>query len=414
MPGVTSAAQEAGRANRALTAALLVSALGYFVDIYDLILFSIVRMKSLRAIGVPEGSLFEEGIRLINWQMVGMLFGGILWGILGDKRGRLSVLFGSIVLYSLANIANAYVTNVRDYAVMRFVAGVGLAGELGAGITLVSESMPKKTRGIGTSFVAGVGICGAVAAYFVGERFAWTTAYVVGGVMGLCLLVLRIGVFESSMFKKLLSHATSRGNILMLFVRRERAVKYLSVILVGLPIWFVTSIPVTFSPEIGKALGMSDPPQAGRAVLYYYVGLAVTDFLSGVVSQVLKSRKRTIFLFLGLTLTGILVYFHAGPFSLDAFYWVCFFLGLGCGYWAMFVTIASEQFGTNIRATVTTTAPNFVRGAVWPLTEALKSLKPTMGVARAAEAVGLAVMALAFLAAFALEETYGKDLDYVE
>jgi MFS family permease len=414
MPGVTSAAEEAGRTNRAVTAALLVSALGYFVDIYDLILFSIVRMKSLRAIGVPEATLLDEGIRLINWQMGGMLLGGIVWGILGDKRGRLSVLFGSIVLYSLANIANAYVTTVSAYAVMRFFAGVGLAGELGAGITLVSESMPKKTRGIGTSIVAGVGICGAVAAYFVGERFAWTTAYVVGGVMGLCLLVLRIGVFESAMFQKLLSHAASRGDFLSLFAKRERAVKYLSVILVGVPIWFVTGILVTFSPELGKALGMSEPPQAARAVLFSYSGLAVTDFLSGVVSQILKSRKRTIFLFLGLTLAGILVYFHAAPLSLDAFYWVCFFLGLGCGYWAMFVTVASEQFGTNIRATATTTVPNFVRGAVPLLTSAFQALKPTLGVARSAESVGIAAVALAFLAATALEETYGKDLDYVE
>jgi MFS family permease len=414
MAGMTSTADAAVRTNRAVMAALVVSALGYFVDIYDLILFSIVRMKSLRAIGVPEAALLPEGIRLINWQMGGMLLGGILWGVLGDKRGRLSVLFGSIVLYSLANIANAYVTTVSAYAAMRFVAGVGLAGELGAGITLVSESMPKKTRGIGTSFVAGVGICGAVAAYFVGESFAWTTAYIVGGVMGLCLLVLRIGVFESTMFQKLLSRAGSRGNFLMLFATRERVVKYLSIILVGVPIWFVTGILVTFSPEIGKALGMSEPPQAGRAVLYYYVGLAVTDFLSGVVSQVLKNRKRTIFLFLGLTLAAILVYFHAAPLSLGAFYWVCFFLGLGCGYWAMFVTIASEQFGTNIRATATTTVPNFVRGAVPLLTSAFQALKPTLGVARSAEAVGLAVMALAFLAATALEETYGKDLDYVE
>jgi MFS family permease len=371
-------------------------------------------MKSLRAIGVPEATLLDQGIRLINWQMGGMLLGGIIWGVLGDKRGRLSVLFGSIVLYSLANIGNAFVTTVSSYAVMRFFAGIGLAGELGAGITLVSESMPKRTRGIGTSIVAGVGIFGAVAAYFVGERFEWTTAYIVGGVMGLCLLVLRIGVFESTMFQKLLSHTAARGDFFSLFAKRERALKYVSVILVGVPIWFVTGILVTFSPEIGKSLGMAEPPQAARAVLYCYIGLAIADFMSGIVSQILKSRKRAIFLFLSVTFVGMLLYFHGGPFSLDGFYWVCLFLGAGCGYWAMFVTVASEQFGTNIRATATTTVPNFVRGAVPFLTSAFQALKPGLGVARSAETVGISALALAFLAATALEETYGKDLDYVE
>src|SRR5260221_4603629 len=301
MPEPASGVESHVPAKRAATAALVVSSLGYFVDIYDLILFSIVRMKSLRAIGVPESKLLDEGIRLINWQMSGMLLGGILWGVLGDKRGRLSVLFGSIVLYSLANIANAYVTSVPTYAVTRFLAGIGLAGELGAGITLVSESMPRHIRGIGTSIVAGVGIFGAVAAYLVGERFAWTTAYVVGGVMGLCLLVLRIGVFESGMFKKLLGQTASRGRFLSLFSTRERAIKYLSVILVGVPIWFVTGILVTFSPEIGKSLGMAESPVAARAVLFSYVGLAISDFMSGILSQALKSRKRAIFVFLGLT-----------------------------------------------------------------------------------------------------------------
>jgi MFS family permease len=414
MPEPTSGVPSEASSKRAAIAALVVSALGYFVDIYDLILFSIVRMKSLRAIGVPDAKLLDEGIRLINWQMSGMLLGGIIWGVLGDKRGRLSVLFGSIVLYSLANIGNAYVTSVPTYAVMRFLAGIGLAGELGAGITLVSESMPRHIRGIGTSIVAGIGIFGAVAAYMVGERFEWTTAYVVGGVMGLCLLVLRIGVFESGMFKKLLTQTASRGRFFSLFSTRERAIKYLSVILVGVPIWFVTGILVTFSPEIGKSLGMAESPVAARAVLFCYVGLALSDFMSGILSQGMKSRKRAIFVFLGLTATAMLVYFHAGPLSLDSFYWVCLALGVGCGYWAMFVTVASEQFGTNIRATATTTAPNFVRGAVPLLTWAFQSLKPGLGVARSAEAVGFVTIALAVVAATLLEETYGKDLDYVE
>jgi MFS family permease len=393
---------------------LIVSALGYFVDIYDLILFSIVRVKSLRAIGVPDTQLLDQGIRLLNWQMGGMLLGGIVWGVLGDKRGRLSVLFGSILLYSIANIANAFVTGVAGYAFLRFVAGIGLAGELGAGITLVSETLPRHTRGIGTSFVAGVGICGAVAAYLVGERFSWSTAFIVGGVMGLVLLVLRVGVFESAMFQKLAAPPRDRGNFFRLFTRRDRLTKYLGVIFIGLPIWFVVGILMTLSPEIGKAMGIAEAPVAGRAVLFCYVGLAISDVGSGFLSAALKSRKKTVFGFLGTTLAGMCAYFFLHPAHVDAFYAICLALGMGCGYWAMFVTIAAEQFGTNLRATATTTVPNFVRGGLVPITWAFQAIKPALGVVVSAEIVGFSTLAVAFVAASMLEETYGKDLDYVE
>jgi MFS transporter, putative metabolite:H+ symporter len=368
---------------RAISATLFVAALGYLVDIYDLTLFSIVRVKSLKEIGVPEASLLDEGILLINWQMFGLLLGGILWGVLGDKRGRLSVLFGSIVLYSVANIANAYVSSVSTYAVLRFLAGIGLAGELGAGITLVSESMPKHSRGIGTSIVAGIGLSGAVAAY-------------------------------AAMFQKLASKSSERGNFFRLFSQRERAIKYFSIIMVGVPIWFVVGILITFSPELGKALGMTELPVAGRAIMFCYAGLTVSDVASGLLSYVLKSRKKAIYVFLALTGAAIAAYFLVSPLPVSSFYWVCLALGLGCGYWAMFVTVASEQFGTNIRATATTTVPNFVRGTVPLLTFAFQGLKPGFGVVGSAEIIGAACIALAFLATTRLEETYGKDLDYIE
>jgi MFS family permease len=401
-------------AGRAAIAALVVSALGYFVDIYDLILFSIIRVKSLRGIGVPDAELLNQGIRLINWQMGGMLLGGVVWGILGDKRGRLSVLFGSILLYSLANIGNAFVTSLGAYAFMRFTAGIGLAGELGAGITLVSETLPKNTRGIGTSFVAGIGICGAVAAYLVGEKFMWTTAYVVGGVMGLCLLVLRIGVFESSMFQRLAAPPRERGAFLSFFMRRDRAAKYLGIILVGVPLWYLVGILMTFSPELGKAMGMREAPVAGRAVLFCYVGLAVSDVAAGLISALLKSRKKAVYVYLCATLVAMLAYFWVTPIAPSSFYFICFGVGLAGGYWAMFVTIAAEQFGTNLRATAATTVPNFVRGAVPLMTSAFQLAKPSLGVVGSAKLVGFSTLAIAFFAASLLEETYGKDLDYSE
>ncbi|HVH28189.1 MAG TPA: MFS transporter [Vicinamibacterales bacterium] len=401
--------------SRTTALAILVAALGYFVDIYDLILFSIVRVNSLRGLGVSEGEILGQGVLLLNMQMGGMLIGGIIWGVLGDKRGRLSVLFGSIVMYSLANIANGFVTSVPQYAALRFVAGVGLAGELGAGITLVSEIMPIHSRGYGTMIVATVGILGAVVASIVGDAFDWRIAYFVGGGMGIALLVLRIGVAESGMFEGIRRVAhVQRGNFLSLFTSTRTRWKYLRVVLIGGPIWYVVGILVTFSPEFGREMGMASLPSAGRAVLFCYVGLAVGDFASGALSQIVRSRNKVVALFLMMSTVFIAAYFAVAGMSLAVFYGVCLLMGFAAGYWAVFVTIASEQFGTNIRATVTTTAPNFVRGSVVLMTSAFQALQPALGIRGSAMLVGTAALGLAYLSLRGLEESYGKDLDYLE
>lgn len=400
---------------RAAKLAVLVAALGYFVDIYDLLLFSIVRKPSLVDLGVAAADQLEQGVLLINTQMGGMLLGGIFWGVLADRRGRLSVLFGSIAMYSLANIANAFVTTVDQYAALRFIAGIGLAGELGAGITLVSESLGRENRGYGTTVVAGVGITGAVAAALVGGAFSWRVAYGIGGGLGVALLLLRIGVMESGMYAQTEGRTdVKRGDFLALFARANRLKRYVSVIVVGIPIWFSVGILVTFSPELGKAMGMTELPDAGRAVMWMYVGLALGDFGSGALSQLAKSRKKVIGLFLVLTALMIGAYFTVASSSLTTFYAVVAVLGFANGYWAVFVTVASEQFGTNIRATATTTVPNFVRGMVVPLTTGFRALQPGMGSVQAAMVVGAISMLLAGVALFGLEETYGKELDYVE
>jgi MFS family permease len=394
--------------------AILVAALGYFVDIYDLILFSIVRVRSLQALGLDKAEILDRGAFLLMMQMGGMLSGGVLWGILGDKRGRLSVLFGSIFLYSLANIANGFVQTVDQYAVLRFIAGVGLAGELGAGITLVSELMPKASRGYGTTIVATVGILGGVVAVFVGDIFDWRVAYFVGGGLGLALLVLRVSVYESSMFHQIREKAVVRGDFFSLFRPPARALKYLSAILIGVPIWYVVGILVTFSLELGEAMHMKEPPNPARTVLFAYIGLATGDLLSGLISQYINSRKKVVLAFQALTGLFMISYFTVATGSLEAFYVNCVLLGTATGYWAVFVTMASEQFGTNIRATVTTTAPNFVRGAVIPITSGFQALKPVVGVAESAMIVGVLCLAIAFLSLSRLEETFGKDLDYLE
>ncbi|MFD2522593.1 MFS transporter [Emticicia soli] len=393
---------------------VLVAALGYLVDMYDLFLFNVVRVPSLRELGFEGEQLFEEGAKLLNIQMAGMLIGGIVWGVMGDKRGRLSVLFGSIIIYSLANIANGFVNSVPQYAICRFIAGVGLAGELGAGVTLVAEILPKQIRGYGTTIVATLGLVGAIAAYFVAELFAWRVSYYVGGGMGLLLLILRINIFESKIFVDAKNKHIERGNLLMLFNNRKRFVKYLMSILVGLPIWFVVGILITFSPEFAKAAGILEPINAGKAVMLTFTGQVFGDVASGFLSQYLQSRKKVILLFILLSLSFILVYLLVPVSSPYSFYLICAFLGFCNGYWTLFITIAAELFGTNLRATVATTVPNFVRGATIPLLAVFKLLKPDMGIMYAALIIGVFTVAISLIALWNIEETFTKDMDYVE
>lgn len=397
-----------------LNAAVIVSALGYFVDIYDLILFSIVRVPSLKALGFDGETLFSKGVLLLNMQMAGMLLGGIFWGILGDKKGRLSVLFGSILMYSAANIANGLVQSVEAYALLRFIAGIGLAGELGAGITLVCEVLSKEQRGYGTTIIATVGVAGAILAAIVADHFDWRTAYHIGGGLGLALLLLRVSVFESSMFESVRSKTHVRGDFLALFRNWGRFQKYLHCILIGVPIWFVIGILVTFSPEFAKQLGVSGEVTAGKAVMYAYIGLAVGDLASGLASQALRSRRKVVFFFLLSTLAMVGVYLKAPGLDSGLFYAICLALGAGAGYWAVFVTIASEQFGTNLRATVTTTVPNFVRGSVLPLTFFFTMAKESFGLVNGALVVGAAAIGISLFSLWRLEETFSKDLDFCE
>ncbi len=393
---------------------VIVGALGYFVDIFDLILFPIVRTTSLTDLGVPPDQILPTFVYLFNFQMIGMLVGGVFWGILGDKRGRMSVLFGSITLYSLANLANAFVTTIPAYAVMRFLAGLGLSGELGAAITLVSEVLPKEIRSYGTAVVASLGITGALVADFVGNKLGWRGAFITGGLMGLALLVLRIKVTDSGMFKQLAHQNVTKGNFLMLFTSRARFLRYLRSILIGVPIWYVVAILVASSPELSRSLGVVGAVNPGHAIASCYLGLAIGDLGSGFISQWIASRKKTVLLFQGFTLGMVLITLLSHGVSAQTYYLMCVALGFSAGYWAVFVTIASEQFGTNLRATVTVTVPNFVRGAVVPITTSFLALKAHCGIVNSALFIGLCCLALAALSLWGMEETHAKDLDFLE
>lgn len=402
--------------SKATMLAVLVAALGYFVDIYDLILFSVIGRKSLVSLGVGPDAIEGQFARLLDWQMAGMLTGGILWGILGDRRGRLSVLFGSIVMYSLANVANANVATIGQYALLRFVAGVGLAGELGAGITLVSEIMSRTGRGWGTTIVAGIGVCGAIAAALIDKAgVSWRAAYYIGGGMGFALLLLRIGVRESGMFESVKSKVNvSRGNFLQLFTSFDRAKRYICVILCGVPVWYLVGILVARAPKIAKDMGLEEAVTPGTAVMMAYIGLAIGDLASGALSQIMSSRKKAIATFLLLSAFGTGVYFAVAGKSLMLLYVACLIAGIGGGYWAVFVTTASEQFGTNLRSTVTTTAPNFVRGSLVLVSFAFAKLEPSLGPWKAALVVGVVCITVALASLIPLRESFGHDLDFIE
>lgn len=394
--------------------AVLVAALGYFVDIYDLILFAVLREPSLADLGYSPSERLRYGVLLLNLQMIGMLIGGLLWGILADKRGRLSVLFASIFTYSVANFANGFVTGIEGYAVWRVIAGIGLAGELGAGITLVSELMPPNLRGWGTTLIATVGVLGAVAASLVGDAFPWRTAYLIGGGMGLWLLFLRIGVGESLLFSQLRAQAhVPLGNFFQLFWRRERFLRYLYAIVAGVPIWYVIGILVAFSPDLFREAAL-EGVRASQAIFYAYAGLSVGDFATGALSQGLGSRKKPVLISLAASLV-LAVLYNLLPFSQPAqVYGFCFLLGMFSGYWAVLLTGAAEQFGTNLRATVATSVPNWIRGSLVLSTLLWQGLQAFMPLRASALATGLILYAIAMVAALSLKETFGASLDFVE
>ena len=409
----------------AVTTTVLAAALGYFVDVYDLVLFLIIGVKSIKGIGFQENSI-EDFQTLLDIQMIGMLLGGIFWGILGDKKGRLSVLFGSIIMYSLANIANGFVDVFQDkdqaymaYGILRFIAGFGLAGELGAGITLVSEVMSKEKRGYGTMIVASVGVTGAIVAALVGKFMSWQTAYFIGGGLGLSLLALRIGVFESGMFEKSKRTDVAHGNFFDLFKNKKIALKYIYCIIIGSPIWFVIGILIGRAPEFAAEMGISGTAVLEReySIMFCYTGLVFGDIASGALSQLLKSRKKAFYIFYVFCMIQILIYLNLSNVSTTVYYVMITLLGFSVGFWAMFVTVASEQFGTNLRSTAATTVPNFVRGSlvlIAMLFDYLKGPEKLASLTSAALVVAALLFIISFIAIYRLPETFGKDLDYVE
>ncbi len=399
---------------------VLVASLGYFVDIYDLLIFSIVRVPSLKDLGLNDVAITLIGEKIISFQMLGFLIGGVAWGIAGDKKGRIQVLYGSILLYSFANIANAFVQNEWQYSLIRFIAGLGLAGELGGGVTLLCELLPTTKRGISTTILTSFGILGAVFAFFLKENFHWRTCYLIGGVLGLLLLLLRTSVLESSLYGDLKQKShIQKGNFLMIFQRKERALRYFLSVFIGLPLWLVAGIYFTFARELGLALGIPDI-DSGKAVFYGYMGLSIGDLICGILSQKLQSRKKALNFFYFLSFVFILI-FHtllSREWGSSPFYFLMACLGFSSGYWGVFVTIGAEQFGTNLRATAATSIPNMVRGALFfPILPVYREVFQNilgMGILMATFLSALLWLSIAVLSAYFIKESFHKDLNYVE
>lgn len=396
-----------------LSLPVLVAALGYLVDMYDLFLFSVVRVPSLKALGVSQEDLLPVGVSILNWQLIGLLIGGIIWGIMGDKKGRLSVLFGSIIMYSLANFANGFVQTVPQYAVLRFIAGIGLAGELGAGITLVAELLPQRFRSYGAVIVSTMGVLGGILAFLIADIFEWRTSYFAGGFMGLALLLLRFRVFESGLFINLKEKKINRGDMMIILSNGKRLLKYVMGILVGIPMWFVVGVLMTFSPEFGIAHGI-EGINAGKGVMLLFGGQAFGNMVSGFLSQYLKSRKAGIGIFMVGSFLTMLAYMLLPLSTTFQFYLIIFILGFFNGYWTLFIIQAAELFGTNIRATVATTIPNFVRGTAILFTTAFAGLRPSLGVINGGVLLACIAVFIGLGALFLLQETYHKDMNYEE
>lgn len=398
-----------------LSLPVIVAALGFFVDVFDLLLFNIVRKPSLRDLGLSEAGILSEGEILLSIQMIGLVVGGIIWGILGDKKGRLKVLFGSILLYAIANIANGFVHTLPQYYIVRFIAGVGLAGELGAGITLTAEILPKEKRGLAATVIATTGVFGAVAAVLLYKIFKdWRTLYFIGGGMGLLLLLLRVTVAESGMYKTLQSSAVQKGNFLMFFNKRERFFRYMKGILIGLPVWFTIGVLISFSDQFALKLGIGKI-EPGDAVMYQYLGLAVGDLSAGVLSNYLKSRKKALYIFYSILIFFSILFFTQHNGSAAGFYIICAGLGFGAGISVLYITTSAEQFGTNLRASASISITNMVRGFTPLILLLFRGLRELTGnYITGAWITGAIIMAIAITATYFTKESFGKDLDFVE
>ena len=397
-----------------LSLPVIVAALGFFVDVFDLLLFGVVRKTSFAELGLSPAEVLSKGELTISIQLTGMVIGGIIWGVIGDKFGRLKVLFGSILLYSLANIANGFVHDISWYIVIRFIAGVGLAGELGAGITLTSEILPKEKRGLAGTLIAVCGVLGGISAALLSKIITdWRTLYFIGGGIGLVLLALRVSVSESDMFSSLEKTRVQKGNYLQFFTNKERFYRYAKGMLIGMPVWYCIGILIFFADQFADKMSISGITP-GNAILFQYIGLGFGDVAAGLLSHALKSRKKALYIFYGIFILFLILFFTQHNSSAVYFYFVCAGLGFGSGISVLYIITSAEQFGTNLRASAATSITNFVRGFAPLLLLIFTLLRKYTDYIHGAWIIGIGVMVISLSALYFTKESFGNDLDFVE
>lgn len=391
---------------------VLVVALGYYVDAYDLLVMSAVRKPSLLSLGVPESETLNIGLSLLNYQLVGLMIGGVMWGVIADKYGRKKALFGSILIYSFANIANGYINSVNMYYWLRIIAGFGLAGELGVGISLITENVAKERRTISTAIVSFFGMLGASTGGWFGSIFEWQNCFLIGGFAGLLLLLLRLKVEESVMFNEIKDKNVSKGNIWMIIKNPKTLLTYFFCTLAGAASILFIGVFIQSTPELGKLFNLNIT--AGIALIWYYLGASVSEIIAGLLSKLLKERKAPIYIFYAISLLAITNFCVNVPNSPYFFYLNCLFLGFGLGWWSQLITLSAELFGINVRATAATSIPTFARAWNIPFSNIFKQNIPNLGIVNSAFGIGVIVVSLAIISITMVKETFENDANFIE
>lgn len=393
---------------------IILAAAGYFVDIYDLLIFSSERVESLEEIGVPVQNMKSVALMLQNYQMAGLIAGGFIFGMLADKLGRVRVLFASILLYSFANLGNAFVTTVPVFAAFRFIAGLGLAGELGIALSWISESLQRNQRTIATMIVSAIGLCGGITAAIVSSLLHWQTSYIIGGLMGLLLLGFRITVQESELYKKTKHESLQKGNLIQLFSNKSQMARFTLCVLSGAPSFIFMSIYVTLAPEFATAFNITGKISVSHAIMVYLIAFTVSDILCGLLSRMLQQRKAALLIYVMIQTLAVGFFFLVPPITSTDLYMRCVFLGFSVGYWGILITNSLEQFGTNIRATVATSTSNLIRGITIPATIVFSLVASSLGIIASGMIIGFSLIAISVISILLLEDKFENDLNFAE
>jgi MFS transporter, putative metabolite:H+ symporter len=381
---------------------------GYFIDIFDLVLFSTLRISSFEELKITDPTYWT--VVFFNLQMTGILVGGIFWGKMADIKGRSWSFMGTILVFSIANIINGLTSSLTVYGICRFIAGFGLAGEMGSGIALICEKVPDEKRSLYLGFVSSLGCIGAVLSGWLGDIVYWRYLFIGSGFAGILLTLLRKNLLEPDLFRKTATLNIPRGQWKTLFQSPPDLIRFILLIFLGIPMWYIIGILWSFSTEMTSTIGLNIFT-SGQAILWGYVGVWMGDMLMPFVSQFLKSRIFTIQICLIMMLLGVIYLFQFQPHSLLSFQLTHIFLGFTIGYWAVYATLCGESFGTNIRALTSTSLPSLIRFSSIPMMIIYQYGRDENEL-NIALGMGLTVLCISMITTYFIKDTFQKDIDF--